>query len=136
MQREKCALDRRRTISMARRPSNPSVRRSKPPPPPPPPELLLELLLLELLLELDPPPELELPEGVVPEVMLAMQALLPALAGAEVVALVVPTTTLAESLWPWSSVTVTLSVTEPEVGAMTVAVAVLAPVIGGGLEVG
>jgi hypothetical protein len=108
-----------------------------PPPPPPPEEDELELELLELLeLEL----ELELEEllpgfvvGVVPEVTGAAQAVVPALAGAEDVALAGLTTTSAESTRPWSSVTVTRTVRVPEVGATTVAVDVLAPVMAGGL---
>jgi len=119
------------------RPSKVRVNRSEEPPPPPPPrppdedELELELLELELELELD-----ELPPGfvgVVPDVTGAAQAVVPALADAEVVALAGRTMTSAESVRPWSSVTVTRTVSVPEAGAMTVAVDVVAPVIAGGL---
>lgn len=107
MQREKCGFRRRRIASATSRPSNPRVTHSREPPPPPP-ELLLELELeeldeLELLLELLP---LGFPLGVTPDVMAATQALLPALAGASVVARNGSTVTTAESVCPWSSVTV------------------------------
>jgi hypothetical protein len=109
-----------------------------PPPPPRPPEdeeLELELLELELELELEEP----LPGfvvGVVPEVTGAAQGVVPALAGAEDTALTGPTRTSAQSARPWSSVTVTRTVSVPEVGATTVAVDVFAPVMAGGLPVG
>ena len=116
---------------MARRPSNPSEKTSSDPPPPPP-------LLLELLGRgvgggggVEPPGV-----GVGPDVMAAMQAVLPALAGAEVVALVAPMVTSALSNRPSSSVTVSWSVMDPELGATTVAEAVFAPTITGGFAVG
>ena len=72
--------------------------------------------------------------GVVPEVTGVAQAVvaLPALAGASLSTLVGPTMTSAVSIRPWSSVTVTRTVRFPEVGAMTVAVEVFAPVMAGG----
>ena len=122
------------------RPNKVRLSRSEEPPPPPPPppeedELELELLELELELELE---EL-LPGfvvGVIPEVTGAVQAVEPALAGAEDVALAGPTTTSAESTRPWSSVTVTRTVRVPDVGATTVAIDVFAPVKAGGLAGG
>ena len=74
---------------MASRPSNPSVKGSSDPPPPPP---LLEPLGCGVGVGVAAPGV-----GVGPEVMAAMQALVPALAGAEVVALAGPTTAVAES---------------------------------------
>lgn len=101
-------------------------------PPPPPPPLLL------------PPPPLEGglgepgedPPGVGPDVTAAAHAVVPAEAGAVLVAAAVPITTFALSVRFWSSVTVTRTVIEPEAGAMTVAVDVFAPTMGGGLFAG
>ena len=71
-----------------------------------------------------------------PEVTGVAQAVMPALAGARLVALFGVTVTSAKSVRPWSSVTVTRTVKEFVVGAMTVAVAVLAPTMAGGLVSG
>lgn len=129
-------------MATTNRPSKVRVSRSEEPPPPPPrppEEDELELELLELELEL----ELELDEllpgfvvGVVPEVTGGAQAVVPAMAGAEDVALTEPTMTSAQSTRPWSSVTVTRTVSVPDVGATTVAVDVFAPVMAGGLAGG
>lgn len=120
----------------SRAPSKNRLRASKPPPPPPPrlPPPEDEELELELELELDD--ELLLAPGVAPEVTGAAQGLLPAFAGAWLVALAGVTVTSALSIRPWLSVTVTRSLTDPEVGATTVAVLVLAPRMAGGLVVG
>ena len=108
------------------RPIRPSkVITSNRPPPPPPDDEEEEL---ELELELD---ELLPDPGVGPEVTAAAQAVVPAAAGAWVVALLLPRITSALSTRPWSSVTTTRSVTEPVVGASTVAVLVLAPRMAG-----
>jgi hypothetical protein len=61
---------------------------------------------------------------------------LPALAGAKLTAVFEETPTTAESTRPWSSVTVTRTMTVPEAGATTVAVEVSAPAMAGGLVVG
>ena len=74
--------------------------------------------------------------GVGPEVTGVAQGAAPALAGASGGPLFGATVTSAKSVRPWSSVTVTRTVIEPEVGAMTVAVEVPAPVMEGGLTVG
>ena len=73
--------------------------------------------------------------GVAPEATGVAQAdvALPAFAGASLSALLGPTVTSAKSVRPWSSVTVTRTVSVPDVGAMTVAVEEFAPVIAGGL---
>lgn len=60
----------------------------------------------------------------------------PALEGAVLAAESLPSTTSAVSIFPWVSVTVTRSVTDPEVGAMTVADEELAPTMAGGLVSG
>ena len=106
----------------------------EPPPPPPPPDEDEEEDELELELE----PELLDPggAGVGPGVMAAAQAADPALAGAELTVRVDSTTISAESVRACESVTVTRSVNEPTVGASTVADAVLAFSMAGGLSVG
>ena len=74
--------------------------------------------------------------GVGPEVTGLGQGVVPADAGAALLAPLDSTTTSAVSLWARSSVTVSLKVMEPLVGAITEAVDALAPLIGGGLFVG
>ena len=97
-----------------------------------------------------PPPPRELPPGVgegvggvvvgaggvVPEVMGGAQAVLPPDAGASVDTPLGMTITCAESVRPRSSVTVTSRMTSPEVGAWTVALAVVDPEMAGGLLTG
>src|SRR5688572_15216428 len=130
MQRQIPAEASRRRRLTARVPSNMSVRISNDPPPPP-----------RL-----PPPELAggggegggevgVP-GVTPDVTGVAQAVSPADAGAADVVRVGSTTTSVASTRPRSSMTVTRSVIDPELGAMTVAAAVFAPTIAGGLIVG
>ena len=81
---------------MASRPSNPRVKSSSEPPPPPPPPLL-ELLGcgvgVGVGVGVEPPGV-----GVGPEVMAAMQGVLPALAGARVNAESEPISTSPESV--------------------------------------
>ena len=96
-----------------------------PPPPPRPPLLEEELEELELE-ELLPEP------GVGPEVTGMAQGVLPEFEGAVLAAELVPSTTSAVSIRPWLSLTVTRSVTDPEVGAMTVAEEEFAPTMAGG----
>jgi hypothetical protein len=103
-------------------------------PPPPPPEDDEDELELEPEPELDPEP-LEDP-GVGPDTMAAVQAAEPAWAGAALVARLDSTSTVAESVRPWESVTVIRKVKLPVAGATTVAMALSAPRIAGGLTVG
>ena len=66
----------------------------------------------------------------------AAQAVTPALAGATLAALFVAMKTSAKSVRPRSSVTVTRTVIDPELGAMSVAVEVFAPPTTGGFTAG
>ena len=74
--------------------------------------------------------------GVGPDTTGVAQGEVPALAGARLEALFEPMVTSATSVRPWSSVTVTRTTIEPDVGARTEAVAEFAPTIAGGLTVG
>ena len=74
--------------------------------------------------------------GVGPEVTGVAQATVPADAGAALLARVGSRTMSALSERFWSSVTVRRSVTLPEAGAVSEALAVLAPEIAGGLVPG
>lgn len=74
--------------------------------------------------------------GVTPEVTGVEHAAPPADDGAALVVRLGSTTTSAASTRPWSSVTITRKVIDPEVGARTEAVAVSAPMTAGGLMVG
>ena len=74
--------------------------------------------------------------GVTPDVTGGAQAALPPEAGASVDTSSGMTMTRAASARPRSSVTVTSRITRPETGASTVAMAVVAPEIAGGLLAG
>ena len=74
--------------------------------------------------------------GVGPEVTGVAHGVLPAVAGAAVLARSDSTWTSAVSVRVWLSVTVRRSVIDPELGAMTVAADVFAPTIAGGLMAG
>src|SRR5262245_41001697 len=117
MQRGKRYARALRRRIQTRTPSNHSVTSSSEPPPPPPPPLEEDE---EDEDEDDEDEELEddeeVPPGVVPEVIGVAQAVVPALAGADVTARVGSTVTWARSVRPWLSVTVTSSVTEPVAG--------------------
>jgi hypothetical protein len=71
--------------------------------------------------------------GVGPDVIGAAQGVLPAVAGAAVLARSDSTWMSAVSVRFWLSVTVRRSVIDPELGAMTVAAEVFAPTTAGGL---
>ena len=77
----------------------------------------------------------EMPTAVRPDIsMSARQAVLPALAGADVAAELGVTVTSALSMLPASSVTVTRTVNDPLAGATTVAVGAVEPfMVGGGV---
>lgn len=74
--------------------------------------------------------------GVGPEVTAVLQAAVPADAGALLVARAGSSRMSAVSVWFWSSVTVSRSVTLFAAGATRDAVAVLAPEIEGGFDPG
>jgi hypothetical protein len=111
-------------------PSNHNVATSSDPPPPPPDEDDEEDD------EDEEEEEGEGEPGVGPEVTGVPHGVLPAVAGADVDARADSISTCAVSERPWLSVTVSCRVTDPLAGAGTVAVAVFAPPIAGGLELG
>ena len=128
----KNAAQRRAPRDPANPPSKMSVRRpSDPPPPPPPPPLLEGGEGVEGGGGADPP----IP-GVGPEVTGVAQAAVPADAGAVLLARFGSTRISAESTRLWSSVTVKRSVNAVKAGAITEALAVLAPLMAGGLLAG
>ena len=129
MQRQKRKLRRRARCANHSAPSKKSVVSPiEPPPPPPFPPLGLGIGVGTGAGITDP--------GVGPEVTGKAQAALPATVGAAELARLGSTRTSAESVLFWLSVTVTRSVIDPELGAMTIADAVVAPTRAGGLEAG